>query len=378
MKHPLFIILISVLTGFSGIHAASFEFHGQASGWLTMNLKQIDESQAGLRYLPALSFDRFINQNLQWTSTITWNFNGTCQNRPDDTVLWNHRSKPYRLWMRLATPQFEARIGLQKINFGSAVMFRSLMWFDQIDPRDPLQITDGVYALLLRYTFINNTNLWFWSLYGNDNPRGWDVLGSDPDEIEFGGRIQVPLPCGEAALSYHRRYADPASLTGKLPVSMDTYLEQKMGFDFRWDWIIGLWLETSLNHQDIPIPDLAWQRLTTAGLDYTFNVGNGLYAITEYLNWVTSDAPFSKTEGFDFSAVSFNYPLGLLDAVTGMVYYDWDSKEWYRFINFQRSLDQWQFFLMGFWNPDQLQIYGLNETTLFAGKGFQFMVVFNH
>jgi len=55
------------------------------------------------------------------------------------------------MWIRLSTKQFELRAGLQKINFGSATLLRPLMWFDKIDPRDPLQLTDGVYALLARY-----------------------------------------------------------------------------------------------------------------------------------------------------------------------------------------------------------------------------------
>ena len=55
-------------------------------------------------------------------------------------------SSPTAAWLRLSTSRFEARVGLQKINFGSATLFRPLMWFDSLDPRDPLQITDGVYA----------------------------------------------------------------------------------------------------------------------------------------------------------------------------------------------------------------------------------------
>jgi len=58
---------------------------------------------------------------------------------------------------------------LQKINFGSATLFRLLMWFDRIDPRDPLKLTDGVYGLLLRYYFHNNTNIWLWGLYSITN-----------------------------------------------------------------------------------------------------------------------------------------------------------------------------------------------------------------
>ena len=43
------------------------------------------------------------------------------------------RLKPYRIWARYKTARFEARVGLQRINFGSATLLRPLMWFDSVD-----------------------------------------------------------------------------------------------------------------------------------------------------------------------------------------------------------------------------------------------------
>lgn len=76
------------------------------------------------------------------------------------SARYDGRVKPYRAWVRLSTNTFEARVGLRKINFGSATLFRSLMWFDRTDPRDPLRLTDGVSGLLLRDYAVNNTSLW--------------------------------------------------------------------------------------------------------------------------------------------------------------------------------------------------------------------------
>ncbi|MDR1585772.1 MAG: hypothetical protein LBS07_06360, partial [Prevotellaceae bacterium] len=102
----------------------------------------------------------------------------------------------------------EVRLGLQKINFGSAQLFRPLMWFDAIDPRDPLQMTDGVWGGLFRYYFQNNANFWLWTLYGNDEVKGWETAPSAQSLPEIGGRVQLPLKQGEVALSYHLREAD--------------------------------------------------------------------------------------------------------------------------------------------------------------------------
>jgi len=38
----------------------------------------------------------------------------------------------YRGWIRYSGSQFEARVGLQKINFGPAQLLRSLKWFARL------------------------------------------------------------------------------------------------------------------------------------------------------------------------------------------------------------------------------------------------------
>ena len=91
-------------------------------------------------------------------------------------------------------------------------MLRPLMWFDKIDPRDPLQLTDGVWGLLARYYFLNNANIWLWGLYGNEKPKTWEIGKTNQHYPEFGGRFQSPVPKGEAAVSYHFRMADTRGL----------------------------------------------------------------------------------------------------------------------------------------------------------------------
>ena len=111
----------------------------------------------------------------------------------------------------------------------------------------------------------------------------------------------------------------------------------------------------------------------------TFDLGDGLNVIGEYFTIGTSDDLFDSGEEISFSAVSVNYPLSLLDNITAMVYYNWDNQEWYRFVRWQRQYDNWSIYLMGFWNPEEFQIYqNREENNLFSGKGFQLMIVFNH
>ena len=80
-----------------------------------------------------------------------------------------------------------------------------------------------------------------------------------------------------------------------------------------------------------------------------------------------------------FSAVSVSYPLGLLDNITAMIFYNWDNKDWYRYLRWQREYDDWGIYLMGFWNPDEFEIYqDRQEDSPYGGKGLQLMIVFNH
>ena len=358
----------------------TFRLEGQLSGWTIVNPDQSLETQAGFRYIPAVSLKKAISENYSIDAEISLNMFGNGLIHSSDDIETNSNLKPYRMWLRFSSNQFELRAGLQKINFGSASILRPLMWFDRIDPRDPLQLTTGVYGLLGRYYFLNNANIWLWGLYGNDETKGWEVIPSDEKQIEFGGRLQAPLFTGEIAVCYHHRQADlKKGLLGKFPLAEKTTPENRFGLDGKWDIGIGIWFEGVLIHQDVDSSQLRYQRLTNFGLDYTFGLGNGLNVMGEYFTLASTEKVFSAGDAISFSAVSLNYPLSLLDNLTTMIYYDWENYSWYRFINWQRTYDRWSFYLMGFWNPDQFQIYqNQAETNFFTGKGFQLMVVLNH
>ena len=370
------IIFLAIIQGF----AQSIDFRGQISGWMTVNGRQVDKSQLGVRYLPELSLEKSLTKALTISADISLNSYGSGQFNGWNKFDTDGRIKPYRLWLRLASSQFEMRLGLQKINFGSAALLRPLMWFDRIDPRDPLQITDGVYALLLRYYFLNNANLWLWGLYGNHETKGWEIIPSDKKKIELGGRWQMPIYQGELAITYHHRLADlKKGLLGQPPLGDKSVPEDRIGLDGKWDWGIGFWFEAALIHQPIDVPQMKYQRWMNIGLDYTFGLGHGLHAMLENFAYESSDKAFGAGESIRFSALSLSYPIGLLDRITGMIYFDWKHENWYRFFSWQRSYDRWQIFLIGFWNPERFQIYqNQGNGNLFAGKGMQVMVMFNY
>jgi len=356
------------------------DWQGQLSAWLTASDAQSVGTQLGLRYIPTFSFKKTFGEKFSLDAEASFNIFGSAQiHRLDDTQTTSD-FKAYRLWLRFSTSQFEARLGLQKINFGSAMLLRPLMWFDRIDPNDPLQLTEGVYGLLLKYTFLNNANIWLWGLSGNSDPKGWEAVPSRRKSAEYGGRFQVPVLEGELALSYHHRRIDPQrSLYPLPPEEKQAVPENRLALDGKWDIGPGVWFEAVLVNQDFEFYRLRVQKYLNVGLDYTFSVGNGLHFLTEYLIMASSEKVAAAGETIRFSAFSLDYPLGLLDRFRGMVFYNWKTKDWYRFITWQRAYDKWSFYVIAFWNPEEYRIYASQPgKNLFGGKGIQIMAVFNH
>lgn len=356
----------------------TFNLGGQISAWGGYNNENPLPLSAGGRYIPSLYYGvRPAEKNL-YDFEASANIYGSADFHPFDDSESDGAIKPYRFWMRYSTEQLELRLGLQKINFGSASLLRPLMWFDQLDPRDPLHLTDGVWALLGRYYFLNNANIWLWGLYGNHNSRGWEIIPSNKKIPEFGGRLQLPVPHGEVALSYHFRNADNSSM-GLFNVYNSEIPEDRFGFDARWDLKTGFWIEGSWTKKRMDLGTLTNQEVINAGIDYTFGLGNGLYMAYEHLILAYDQKPFELANRTTFSLLTATYPAGLFDNLSAILYYNWDSRQVYNFTTWQRQFDNLVFYLMAYWNPEGYDIPAqTGSQKYFAGKGFRIMLVFNH
>jgi hypothetical protein len=297
---------------------------------------------------------------------------------PFDTLYSHGTIKPYRLWARYSTAQFEIRVGLQKINFGSATTIRPLMWFDKLDPRDPLQLTDGVWGVLGRYYFLNNANAWLWVLYGNKQAKTWEMGNTSQDQPEFGGRIQYPVPKGEIALTYHHRLSNTENIY--YLSSTDLLIpENRIGLDGKWDLGVGLWFEAALINKSKNVAMFTNQLMASVGTDYTFGIGNGLNVVFEQLLFAYDEKPFQLVNPYTFSTLSINYPVGMSDNLSAMFYYDWTNNGLYNIGTWNHQFGDFTFFCMGYSNPKNYKIpLTANDINLFAGTGVQLMLVFNH
>lgn len=391
MKHNLFITILILVLGASilNVEAQSkpkLEFTGQLSLWGRYSPDADAQVSIGHRYIPKLNYAIPLKKGRIIDFEASANTLVNAGIYPESEAFVNTLADPYRIWARYSANQFELRAGLQKISFGSASILRPLMWFDRIDPRDPQQITNGVYGALGRYYFQNNANIWVWGLIGNEETKGWEAISTDKTKPEAGGRVQLPLKRGEIAGSYHFRMANPNLITGlpPRPDSLPTLAsipESRMAIDCKLDLVVGLWFEGSWTHLHEPIPlpggtQFSDQTLLNAGIDYTFPVGNGLNVVYEQLIVASDEKPFAFANPVPLSATSISYPMGLFDNLNAIVLYDWSNQSPTAFLNWQRSFDQFTFYLMAFYSPSVAPVG--NQFNSFGGQGAQSMLIFNH
>ncbi|MCG8475863.1 MAG: hypothetical protein MI784_10365 [Cytophagales bacterium] len=355
---------------------ASFAGQLSASGSTVKNNKF--EYGLGGQYIPEFSLDWELDSLRHWDVFVSARMQGSLSFQDFSESETNGKAKAYRVWTRFRGEQYELRLGLQKIDFGSATLLRPMQWFGQIDPRDPLGITNGVYGILGRYYFENNANIWLWALYGNEERKGSEILETRKHYPEFGGRFQFPVPKGEMALSYHFRQADSAPLS--LLFSNEKTPEHRLGLDAKWDMVVGFWLEASQVYKTKKLGLLTHQSMLSAGVDYTFGWGNGLNVSSEHMVSNYSERPFSSGRFVQTSALSANYPLGFSDRLQFIHYLNWKSTSLSFFLSYEHQFTHFAGYLMLFSNSESGgPLTEITENAYDLGRyGLRIMLVYNH
>ncbi len=360
----------------------SVELRGQASVLARVTGDPVLTVRSDLRYIPSLFGTLSVGEERTLDAELAFDIFASGTVEREQRPVTEASVDPYRLWLRYAAPSFEARAGLQKISFGSAALFRPLMWFDAIDPRDPLQITRGVYAALGKLSVASTASLWFWGIYGQNEVKGWEVIPSRKGSVEYGGRAQFPLLSGETGLSYHHRTAELTlrlpTYAGNAPQTFD-FPEDRVGLDGKWDVGPGIWFEATLTHQRTDLLAYPWQHALTLGSDYTFSVGNGLTLLGEYFLQKYTTAPLGSGQPASVAALSLSTPVTILDDVSAIVYVDTQEWDLYAYFSLRRTYDDWVFHLILFANPAQpLLVAPAREGIPLPGNGGMLTVVFNH
>ncbi len=363
--------------------STNISFNGQLTTWGIVQLEKTFPTQFGGRFVPTVLGNFKLEQNSHLDFEASANLNATLNfSSPGfDTLLG--QVKPYRVWLRYSLSNWEIRSGLQKINFGQAKMFRPLMWFDSMDIRDPLQFTDGVYAVLGKYFFKNNANIWLWGLLGNKKAKGYELYGSVQWKPEVGGRIQTPLGPGELGLNTHFRKVKVPNLPLSIPNNDYELNESRFGLDGKWDLGIGLWVEASttiINKKDFSIPNTPKvQDLWTIGVDYTFPWGNGVGATLECFRYHAGEEFITNGNSINVIGSMLSYPLTVLDNLSTMVFYLAEMNKTMNYLSYSRTYDNFNIYGIAYWNPMNVQLMSLQTVSknMFAGKGFQVMINYN-
>jgi hypothetical protein len=360
---PVIIILLMPITISK---SQDFSFMGQLSLRGT-GIKSHDEWRgfSGLRYFPQFNFSYLLGENDLLNTELLFN-----AYYETGSISTDYGCKSYRAIVRYTTVQTETQLGLQKIDFGPAQLLRPLMWFDRVDPRDPLKLTDGVYALRYKYSFLDNSLVWLWCLYGNTNNQGYEYFPAVKNIPEFGGRIQLPVPAGEIAATFHTRKVDAA---------LFHYRENRYALDGRWDIGIGVWFESVWQQNMFRMPIYQWNTMTTIGMDYTLPEGNGIYILAEHMITTLSNSFWGNDQSRQISALMATYAIDVLDKLSLQEYYDWYHKNLYQYFQCQRTYDTMSVNISFFHYPENGGILFMNSAAaLFSGYGMQMMLIYNY
>lgn len=375
MRYIISIILFFCLTQVGA--QKRFEFDGQFSMIGSYSPDNDLDIFTGARYIPELNYYIPIDSTRKIDFEASVNISGSLLFHPFDSLRHDGIVSPYRGWVRYSGRRLQVRLGLQKIDFGQGMLLRPIQWFNQIDPRDPLQQTNGVYGGLVKYDFMNNANLWFWTLYGNDKRRGFDIFATSFDSPEVGARFQFPVKKGEIGLSYNHRNADGKEIF-MLP-GFEHIPENRIGLDAKWDVVVGLWTEISHVHKSIDVGMFTNQTIVNLGTDYTFGLGNGLNVVAEHLLITYDQKPLEYSNVTNMSATTLSYPLGFFDNLSAIFYYNWTSNDATFLLNYSHQFKKVTGYLMAYYNPKTQVAVQQNEfVNTFSGPGLRVMVVYNH
>ena len=317
-------------------------------------------------YIPTVSYKKDLTNNnfidLEWAHKFGKIYAG-------DYSIGNLDS-PYRLWFRYSSDRIEARLGLQKISFGPAVILRSLSWFDTIDIKDPTGQTDAVEAFRLRIFPSNSIGLWLWS------------INNAQDTLSFGGRTELSINAGELGFTYHRDQSALPQNIGQSPLYISS-AHQRIAFDYRYDGYVGFWIETAgiLSKSQNNVDPNRFT-LFTAGVDYTIPIGPGVLVMVENMNLREFSTVTDSSKTHNYTAFMASLPVNMLVQLMFISQVDWDNNSVYNFLRCGITYDRFSVNLILSSSPkrsdyDIAEEY-LPKTASGFGIGAQIMLVYNH
>ena len=318
-----------------------------------------------LGYIPMLSLSRDLS--IDRFVDLEWGYRMHYRMHEEDIAF---SSNPYRLWLRYSSDQIEARLGLQKISFGPAMVLRSLAWFDTIDPKDPTGQTDAVKAFRLRLFPTRALALWLWS------------INNDQDTLSYGGRAELSTSIGEWGLTYHQDPTELGQSVGQFPIFLSGQ-HQRIAFDYRYDGYFGFWFEGvgifADNKQDKELNRFA---LFTLGADYTIPIRSGLLIMAETMKISGSSTLADSSSEQTYTALMASLPINMLHQLMFIAQIDWENSHIYNYLRWSVTYDHFSLNFIFSISPRRcdynIEKEYLPKTVAGFGTGLQFMLIYNH
>ena len=181
----------------------------------------------------------------------------------------------FRAWLRLDSGNFKIRGGRQKILFGAGTIYRPLGFFDTRDVTGVVPLTRGADGF--RST---------WFVTPSSFLEGWLVPAKKNNSFIAGLRGETLIADMEVGVvfQYHPR-TDLKDLA-----DFDQEMLQ-LGYHVKGENEFGFWNESRM---DIEMQS-AVRFDTVLGVDYTFNLGEGLHVLLEYF-LTTRQKDFTLTD----------------------------------------------------------------------------------
>lgn len=203
----------------------------------------------------------------------------------------------FRAWLRLDNGRLKFRGGRQKILFGSGAIYRPLGFFDTRNVTGVIPQTRGVDGVRVTQ-FQSDTAL----------VEGWVVPARKDSSLIVGMRGEMLLDEAEVGVvfQYH-----PKSNMEELP-AFDQEMVQ-LGYHIKGESEIGIWNESRIDIEMKPSSPVRFD--TVLGMDYTFDVGEGLHVLAEYfLTTQQNDFTLLDVKGqrtFHQVGITFDQPVGI-------------------------------------------------------------------
>jgi hypothetical protein len=211
--------------------------------------------------------------------------------REEIGVVEEYDAELFRGWIRYEKGNFKIRGGRQQILFGAGTLFRPLGFFDTRNISGIIPLTRGVDGLRSTYFLSSTSSVQGWAVPAQTGNR---VIAGLRGEANFG-----PIEAGAVI-----QYKPKTEITFLNSFNLELI---QMGYHIQGEYVVGYWNESRLDiQQDQPGDPLRFD--TVFGVDYTFDVGQGLHVLLEY---------FLRTQESGFTNIDLKqdrtiHTLGLL------------------------------------------------------------------